>query len=118
MRTDAQRVAKYDAKVAPTTVGLKIAARLPGMKTSFAAATNLLVADQLATAQILDTRGIVGLMRGRYQAFSNRLHAITQRYGGATATNMAQLEHDKWEGVCQTAIMIEIALDVYNLVVA
>jgi hypothetical protein len=28
---------------------------------------------------------------------------------------MAQLEHDKWESTNQSAIMINIAQDVYNL---
>lgn len=115
MRSEAQRTDQYNAKVVPATVSLKIAARLPTMTSSFAAATNALVAKQELTAGILDAAGIVGLMRGRYQAFSNRLFAITQRFSGATATNMAQLEHDKWESTNQSAIMIDIAQQVYNL---
>jgi putative intracellular protease/amidase len=118
MRSDAYRNAKYDAKTAAPTIGLKVAAQLADAKAKFAAQTNLLVAKQQLTAAVLDAVGIVGLMRGRYQAYSNRLFAITQRFSGLTATNMAQLEHDRWESVCQSAVMITIAHDVYDLTVA
>lgn len=118
MKSDANRIESYNAGVTPATVSLIVAARLPTMKTSFASATDSLVADQLHTAQILDAAGIVGLMRGRYHAFSNRLHHIVAHFSGAAATNMAQLEHDRWESSNQSAIMINIALDVYGLVVA
>jgi hypothetical protein len=117
MRSDQQRIDAYNAGVAPTTVSLKIAARMAQAKTNFAGATNDLVAHQLATAQVLDAAGIVGLMRGRYQAYSNRLHKITNNFYGLAATNMAQLEHDKWESVCQDVILISIALVVYGITV-
>jgi len=117
MRSDAQRSAKFDAKTVPTTMSLKIAAQLATMKTSFDGATNALVDDQLQVAQILDAQGIVGLMRGRYHAYGNRLHHISQNFTGAAATNMAQLEHDKWEDVCQDAILILIAFQVFGYVV-
>ena len=116
MKSDQNRNESYDAKVAPTTVALKVAAQLPTMRAGFLAETETLVAHQLATAQVLDTVGIVGLQRGRYQAFSNRLHAITRRFTGLTAINMAQLEHDRWESSNQSAVMITIALTVYGMI--
>lgn len=118
MRSDQDRKLAYDAKTAPTTVGLKIAGQLTTMRQSFAATTNDLVDKQLLTAGVLDTAGVVGLLRGRYHAFSNRLFAITNRYNGATATAMAQIEHDRFESVCVTGTLVTIALDVYNLVVS
>lgn len=118
MKADSLLIAHYDAKSAPTTVGLKIAAQLSTMKQSFASKTNSLVSSQLLTAGVLDAATIVGPQRGRYHAFSNRLWHICQHYNGAAATQMAQIEHDKWEAVCQSAVMIDIALTVYSLVVA
>lgn len=117
MKSDANRIESYNAGMVPATVSLIFAAKLPTMKTSFSGATNALVAHQLATAQVLDTAGIVGLMRGRYHAFSNRLHHIVTNFSGLAAINMAQLEHDRFESLCQSAIMIDIALDVYGIVV-
>ena len=118
MRTDADRTAAYDSGTAPTTVGLKVAAQLTTMRQSFAAMTNDLVAAQILCAGVLDAATIVGPMRGRYHAFSNRLFSITRHYNGPAATQMAQIEHDKFEGGCQSAVMIDIALIVYGLVVA
>jgi hypothetical protein len=117
LRTDAQRIAAYDAGVAPTTVSLKIAGRLANMKLSFAGATNDLVNDQLAVAQHLDGLSIVGPMRGRYHAYGNRLHFIKNHYTAGAATQMAQIEHDKWEAVCQDAILISIALACFGYIV-
>lgn len=118
MQSDTHMIAAYDAKTAPTTVGLKVAAQLSTMKQSFAAQTNSLTASQMLTAGVLDAATIVGPMRGRYHAFSNRLWKITQNYNGAAATQMAQIEHDKWEGCAQSAVMINIGLTVYNLIFA
>jgi hypothetical protein len=117
VKTDALRIAAYDAKTAPTTVGLKVAAQLTTMRQSFASMTNELVTKQLLTAAVLDSLGVVGILRGRYHAFSNRLFAIITRYNGVTCTAMAQIEHDRFESVCVSGTLIQIALDVYNLVV-
>jgi len=117
MKTDAQRSEKYVAKTAATTVSLKFASQLAQMKASFAAMTNALVAIQLQVAALLDTAGVVGPTRGRYHAYANRLFKITNEFAGATATAMAQAEHDKWATVCTPAILVDIALDVFNLVV-
>jgi len=118
VKSEQNRIESYEAKVTPATVSLKVAAQLATMKGGFQGETELLVAHQMATAQVLDVQGVVGLMRGRYQAFSNRLHQITRHYQGAAATNMAQLEHDKWESVCVSATMIMIALQVYGIIIA
>jgi len=118
LKSEQNRIESYDAKVTPATVSLKYAAQLATMKGGFQGETETLVAHQMATAQVLDAQGIVGLMRGRYHAFSNRLHQITRHYQGAAATNMAQLEHDKWESVCVSAVMIMIALQVYGITVS
>jgi len=118
MQSDANRIVAYDLMTAPSTVGLKIAARLTHMRQSFASMTNDLVASQLLTAGVLDAATIVGPMRGRYHAFSNRLWSICRHYNGPAATQMAQIEHDKFEGGCQPAVMIDIALTVYNLTVS
>ena len=118
MRSDAYRSTKYTAKTAPTTVGLKVAAQLSTMRTTFSAATNALVAKQLLTAAELDAAGVVGAIRGKYHAFSNRLYKITTEFSGATATNMAQIEHDKFEATCGSPTLVAIALNVYGLVVS
>jgi hypothetical protein len=118
MRTDAYRSAAYNAKVTPTTVGLKIAARLPGMKSTFSTGMSALHAHQAEVAAILDADGIVGVLRGRYHAFGNRLHKITKNFNGPVATAEAQAEFEKWVLSCTDTTLIKIALDVYSLTVA
>lgn len=118
MKSSTDKIANYDQKVAPTTVGLKVAAQLATMKASFASKTNSLVAAQLLTSQVLDTIPIIGPMRGRHYAFSNRLWKIQQHYDGAAATAMAQAEFLRWKTICTPADLTNIALTVFNLVVA
>jgi len=116
MRSDFDRKNAYDLKTAPTTVGLKVAAQLTTMRASFASATNDLVAAQLLTAVELDKGAIVGPMRGRYYAFSNRLWKICRHYNGAAATAMGQAEIARWTATCDKPLLITIALNVYSLV--
>lgn len=116
MRTDQDRSNAYDLKTAPTTVGLKVAAQLTTMRSSFAAMTNSLVASQLLTATELDDGAIVGPMRGRYHAFSNRLWKICRHYNGLAATAMGQVEIARWTATCDKPLLITIALNVHSLV--
>jgi len=115
MRSDQDRSNAYDIKTAPTTVGLKVAAQLTLMRSSFASMTNDLVASQLLTANELDAGAIVGPMRGRYHAFSNRLWKICRHYNGAAATAMGQTEIARWTTTCDKALLITIALNVHSL---
>jgi hypothetical protein len=118
MRTDAQRQAKYLAKTTPSTVGLKIAARLPGMKPSFAAFCNSFVPMQVSVAGQLDIEGVPRLFRGRYQAFAAELWRAKRDLGDPVLTDEAQIIHDKWEARGNTSsVMVAIALNVFNLIV-
>jgi uncharacterized ParB-like nuclease family protein len=117
MKSSNVKIANYDAKTAPTTVGLKVAAQLATMKQSFAAKTNSLVTAQLLTSGVLDSIPIIGPERGKHYAFSNRLWKITQQYDDLAATAMANAEFLRWKVLCAPANLSAIALQVYNLVV-
>lgn len=96
-RTDAQRVSKYDAKVAPTTVGLKIAARLPGMKSDFAVHAQAYVATQiLVQAELGKVPAIFPLQYGGYYAYAGELFKLTHTATQPAIDAMAQIIHDKW----------------------
>ena len=118
MKSDSSKIANYNAKTAPTTVGLKVAAQLATMKTNFASQTNSLVTAQLLVSGVLDGIPIIGPLRGKHYAFANRLWKIKQLYDGAAATAMAQTEFNRWKTVCTPADLTNIALTVFNLVVA
>lgn len=115
MRSDFDRTQAYDAKTTPATVSLKIAGMLSTMRSSFASVTNDLVAMQLLTAVELDAGAIVGPMRGRYHAYSNRLWKVCRHYNGLAATAMGQVEIARWTATCDKPLLISIALNVHSL---
>lgn len=118
-RSDAQRVAKYDAKTSATTVGLKIAARLPGMKSDFAVFANDFVAKQLLVNAALGTDAtIFPLDYGRYQAYAAELWKLTKTTQGAATDATAQVVASKWQtrGL-NVAMTVKIAIDVFSITV-
>jgi hypothetical protein len=58
MRSGVDRAKKYTAKYVAGTVGLKIAARLPGMKTGYSAAVQSLVPIEIAIQGILNALSV------------------------------------------------------------
>lgn len=96
-RDDADRIAKYDAKVAPTTVGLKIAARLPGMKTDYASfATTYTAMQLLVRGQLAAVATIFPIDYGMYYAYASQLWKLLNTTSQPAANAMAQIIHDKW----------------------
>jgi len=73
MVTDAQRIANYIAGYVPTTVGLKIASMLSGMKSYFAPAISDLVRVELLIQGILNLNGIQPIQYPFYLDFGREL---------------------------------------------
>ena len=118
-RSDAQRVAAYDAKVTPTTVGLKIAARLAGMKTDFAAFANDFVAMQLLVRTELGTLAtIFPIMYGDYYAYASQLWKLNKTATQPAVDAMAQILHDQYvlKGD-DTVMLVQIAINVFSITV-
>lgn len=120
MRTDADRTEKYTAKYVPTTVGLKIASRLAGMKTGFAAAAATLVAYEIAVQGILNNDGVMGLTRALYYNFAREIAGKEFRGESGNALSAdAKILHTKWVAFGADAdILKTIALDVFGIVIA
>lgn len=118
-RTDAQRVAAYDAKTAPTTVGLKIAARLSGMKSDFAVFANDFVAMQLLVRTELGTLAtIFPIQYGIYYAYASQLWKLNTTTTQPAVDAMAQILHDDWvlKGG-DTVMLVQIAINVFSITV-
>ena len=118
-RTDADRIADYDAKVVPTTVGLKIAARLTGMKSDFATFANDFVAKQLLVNAALATDNtIFPVTYGFYQAYASQLWHLTKTTGQPALDAIAQIVATNWQthGL-NVAMTVKIALDVFTITV-
>jgi hypothetical protein len=98
VRSEAERQDQYGAKVAPTTVGLKVAARLAGMKTGFEAAINSLVPIEQQIQALLNANAVPTIRYPFYLSFGRELWGLEDSgISGAALTLMAQSLHDKWE---------------------
>lgn len=118
MRTDAQRIAQYLAKYDASTVGLKVAAMLTGMKTSYEAVANDLQPKETAIATVLSDDDVVSAQWGQYMAFGRELWKRTKLGGDPGLTTDAQLIYNKWKSYGATdTVMQHIALDVFGITV-
>jgi hypothetical protein len=115
-----KRIAKYIAKTAPTTVGLKIAAMLESMKSNFTPVTEDLV-DMMTLVQIelaANHPAVHTIDYGRYYAYAEELWKLLRTTSQPTADAEAQIIHDKWEARgLVTATLIAIASNVFNITV-
>lgn len=118
-RDDVDRVDKYNAKVVPTTVGLKIAARLTGMKSDFATFATAFTAMQLLVRAELGTDAtIFPIQYGIYYAFSAQLWKAQITTTQPALDAIAQITYDHWvaRGL-QAAMGIQIAINVFSITV-
>jgi len=119
VRTSDQRVDSYVAGTPATTVGLKIAARLTGMKSGFAAAIASLVPIEQSIQALLNGSAIPTIQYPFYLNFGRELWALTDKgIEGAALDLQAQSSHDKWvaRGLA-TATLVTIADSVFNVTV-
>lgn len=119
MKTEAQRKDAYGAKTAPTTVGLKVAAQLTGMKTGFEAAINELVPIEQQVQTLLNANAVPTIHYPFYYAFAREIWTLDNAgIGGTALIAQAQSLHDKWvaRGL-ETTRLVEIADTVFNLTV-
>lgn len=118
-RSDAQRVAAYDAKYAAATVALKVAARLPGMRSSFATfANDFAPVQQLVNAELATDATIFPIWYGAYQAYAAELWKLKKTTTGVALDAAAQVVKTKWTTRGLTASMlISIALNVFSIIV-
>lgn len=119
MRTEAERTDQYAAKTAATTVGLKVAARLTGMKSGFTAAINSIVPIMQQVQGLLNAATVPTIRYPFYYAFAREIwHKESEGINGASLTAAAQSLHDKWEANgLDTARLIEIADSVFSITV-
>jgi len=118
-RDDTDRIADYDAKVVPTTVGLKIAARLTGMKSDYTVFANSFVAMQLLVRAELGTLAtIFPINYGMYYAYASILWKLQTTTTQPAVDAVAQIIHDDWvlKGA-DTVMLVQIAINVFSITV-
>lgn len=121
-RTDAQRIAKYIAKVVPTTVGLKFAAMLANMKSGFAGKMSgvlgLVETQLLVNGELAQLPTILPLTFGMYHAYGNELWKLRNTIGQPSLDAAAQVIKTKWTTRgADGPSLITIAFNVFNITV-
>lgn len=119
MRSDADRIAKYIAKYVPTTVGLKVAERLTGMKSGYTGWTAFIVPYEQQIQGILDLNGTCIIEYPFYYAFGREI-AAASRLGisGPALLAIATNLYAKYVSFGYTALVLKkIALDVFNITI-
>jgi len=118
VRTAAQRIAHYNARMQSTLIDPVLTAVNAAAVANYTAYAIEFVPLQSATNAQLDTDGITGAPRLMYHAYSGELYGLTKRFSGTALDAMAQIIHDKWEALgCATATLIDIASTVYGITV-
>lgn len=119
MKNEADRIDAYGVKTAPTTVGLKVAARLTGMKTGFEAAIGALVPIEQQVQALLNAAAVPTIRYPFYYAFAREIWTMDNAgISGDALAAAAQSLHDKWEARgLATARLVEIADSVFNITV-
>ena len=119
MKTDQHRADAYDAGTNPATVGLKVAARLTGMKAWFATAAASLVPMEMSVQTVLNDDDVPTIHYPFYLSFAREIWAMQYRgVDGNTIISMAQSLHDKWVSMgLATATLVRIADEVFHITV-
>jgi len=78
MKTDAQRIARYNARMQSQLVGPAMATQLPTMVTNYGAYLDEFYLKQEACAQILSENDVALTLRFGYQAFNNEVYHATK----------------------------------------
>jgi hypothetical protein len=118
MRTAAQRIAHYNARMVSSLVDPVLTAVNAAAAANYTAYAIDFVPKQTQMRGILDTDGILMPFRLLYEAYNGELYGLTKRYAGPALDGMAQVIHDKYVAVgCTTATLISIASNVYGITV-
>lgn len=120
MKTDAQRVAMYNAKTVATTVSLKVASELATMKVNHASRIIDFVNDDIAIQSILNADGTVPLYAfSVYYNFGREIRAAKNRGvdSAALLANSVSLKTKYTSYGCTALLLSVIGLDVYSIVI-
>lgn len=118
MRTAAQRIADYNARMQSTLIDPTLTAVNLNAQTNFASVTTELYAKQQMLVNILNSNGIASYLWGRYFAMNGEFFkAWKQMAGGTIMLRFTELVA-KWEarGVGHGAA-VQIANDLYSVTI-
>jgi len=122
MRTAAQRIDKYNARMVSTLLDPVRTAIQAQQQANYAAYATEFTPKQVHLRTLLDAHGIDTAQYIFYEAYSGELFHVWKTASGASAVTAAAAIEGRWAhasrlGVGAAAFLKTIALDVYNIII-
>lgn len=122
MRTAAQRIAKYEARMVSSLLDPVRTALQTIQQNNYAAYATEFVPKQQALRAILDALGIDTAQYIFYEAYCGELYHVWKTSAGASAVIAATAIQGRWAhasrlGAGAAATLKAIALDVFNIII-
>lgn len=122
MRTAAQRIAKYNARMVSSLLDPVRSAVTASAQANYAAYATEFVPKQVSLRALLDGYGIDPAQFAAYEAFNGELFHVWKTTSGASAVTAATAVIGRWAhasrlGVGVNARLKAIALGLYNIIV-
>lgn len=120
VKSDATRIASYNAKTVPTTVGLKVASELTLMKADFATQAASFVAKEIAIQAVLNAEGDVPTIQYPfYLSFGREIWSLTYKgISGPAQVGMGTSLKTKYTSYgLDGPTLSKVALDVFAIVI-
>jgi len=122
MRTDAQRIAKYNARVLSSLIDPTLSAMFTQQKANYAAHASAFYTKQQALRIIINAQTIPPWAVLGIEAFNGEMYKYSKQYAGAMLDSRALMLCNKWGdashlGAALRPLLIDISLALYGAVV-
>jgi hypothetical protein len=123
MRTDAQCIARYEARMNATLIDPVRTATNAAAKANYAAYASEYYGYQVAMHEEISAVGVPVIQWASYEAFLGEVFHAYKHFSGETFVNQANILVAKWSdvahlGTAARAILMAIVLDVFHSSVA
>lgn len=118
MRSAAQRIAAYNARMTSTQIDPTLDAVNAAALTNFSGYVAEFYPYQVALRNWLDQQAISGAAAFVYEAFNNEVYSAWRRFQGTALDSMVTVLVDKYEDLGAARVdLIALVLDVWSLVI-
>jgi len=122
MRTDAQRIAKYNARLLSSLIDPTLSAMFTQQKANFASHASAFYIKQQALRVIINAQAVPPWAVFGIEAFNGEMYKYSKQYAGAMLDLRALMLCNKWGdvahlGVALRPLLVDISLALYGAVV-
>lgn len=122
MRTDAQRIAKYNARMLSSLIDPTLSAVYTNQKSNFAAHTTAFYIKQQELRVIINAQDLPPWAVFGVEAFNGEMYKYAQQYAGAMLDSRALMLCNKWGdvahlGAANRPLLVDISHALYGAVV-